>query len=60
VATALQLTHGESSTLTFKPLAVVAPQALEAILLAAKAILQAYPPIYNTLIDPPYAFVPND
>ncbi len=39
---------------------VVAPQLLMVLLLAALLKLHAYPPIYATLIDPPYEFAPKD
>jgi hypothetical protein len=56
VVTALQLKQGVSRTLTLKPIDVVAPQLLLVLLPAVLLKLHAYPPIYNTLIDPPYEF----
>ena len=55
VVTAQQLTHAASMTLTIKPLAVVAPQ-----LLMLAPTLHVYPPIYATLIDPPYELAPRE
>jgi hypothetical protein len=48
----------ELLTLTMTPDMVVASLALR--LLASKEKLHAYAPIYSTLIDPPYEFVPNE
>jgi hypothetical protein len=59
VLEALQFEHAESLTRTDKPLADVAPHTL-LLLDAAMLKLQAYAPTYNTLIDPPYKFVPKD
>ncbi len=57
---ALQLEHPESLTCTETPLAVVAPHMLRLLLEAARLQLQAYEPMYKTLIDPPYEFAPKD
>ena len=57
---ALQFEHPESLTCTETPLAVVAPHMLRLLLEAASLQLQAYAPMYKTLIDPPYEFVPKD
>jgi hypothetical protein len=56
VVTALQLKHAASRMLTLKPLAIVAPQMLLVLLPAVLLKLHAYPPMYTTLIDPPYEF----
>ncbi len=60
VVTALQLKQAAPLTLTLKPLAVVTPQLLPVLLLAPSLKLHANPPIYDTLIDPPYEFAPLD
>ena len=57
---ALQFVHPESLTRTETPLAVVASHKLRLLLEAAKLTLQAYAPMYKTLIDPPYEFAPKD
>jgi hypothetical protein len=57
---ALQFEHPESLTCTETPLANVAPHMLLLLLETALLKLQAYAPTYNTLIDPPYEFTPND
>ena len=57
---ALQFEHPESLTCTETPLAVVAPHILRLLLEAAWLKLQAYAPMYKTLIDPPYEFAPKD
>ena len=57
---ALQFEHPESLTCTETPLAVVAPHILLLLLEAALLRLQAYAPMYKTLIDPPYEFAPKD
>ncbi len=57
---ALQYKHAESLTCNETPLADVAPHMLLLLLEAALLKLQAYAPMYNTLIDPPYEFAPND
>jgi hypothetical protein len=55
---AVQLEQAESLTWTDTPLADVAPHVLLLLLEAASLKLQAYDPIYNTLIEPPYEFAP--
>jgi hypothetical protein len=61
VLKALQFEHAESLTCTDKPLADVASHMLLLLLLEAALLkLQAYAPTYNTLIDPPYEFAPED
>ena len=61
VLKALQLEHPESLTCTETPLADVVPHMLLLLLLEAPLFqLQAYAPTYNTLIDPPYKFAPNN
>ncbi len=57
---ALQFEHAESLTCTETPLADVAPHMALLLLEAALLQLQAYAPTYNTLIDPPYEFAPED
>jgi hypothetical protein len=58
---ALQFEQAASRTLTLKSLAFVAPQLLLlTLLLTPMLALHAYPPIYITLIDPPYEFAPNE
>ena len=57
---ALQFEHPESLTCTETSLAVVASHILLLLLEAASLQLQAYAPMYKTLIDPPYEFVPKD
>ncbi len=57
---ALQFEHPESLTCTETPLAVVASHILLLLLEAAKLKLQAYEPMYKTLIDPPNEFAPKD
>ena len=54
----MQFEHAESLTCTETPLADVVPHMLLLLLEAAKLKLQAYPPTYKTLIDPPYEFAP--
>jgi hypothetical protein len=58
VVNALQFEHSKLLTCTLTPLAFVAPQVL--LLLASWLRLQAYAPMYSTLIDPPYEFAPKD
>jgi hypothetical protein len=62
VLEALQFEHAESLTCTETPLADVASHMLMLLLLLEAALLelQAYAPTYNTLIDPPYEFAPED
>jgi hypothetical protein len=61
VLKALQFEHTESLTCTETPLADVVPHMLLLLLLEAPLFqLQAYAPTYNTLIDPPYKFAPNN
>jgi hypothetical protein len=60
VVKALQFQHAESLTCTDTPLADVASHLLLLLLDAATLKLQVYAPTYNTLIDPPYKFAPND
>ncbi len=60
VLKALQFEQAESLTCTETPLANVAPHVMLLLLEAALLKLQAYAPIYNTLIDPPYEFAPRD
>jgi hypothetical protein len=55
---ALQFQHAESLTCTETPLADVASQVLLLLLEVSWLQLQAYAPMYNTLIDPPYTFAP--
>ena len=57
---ALQLEHPESLTCTETPPAVVAPHILLLLLETALLRLQAYPPMYKTLIDPRYEFAPKE
>ncbi len=57
---ALQFEHAESLTCTETPLAEVISHMLLLLLGAALLQLQAYAPTYNTLINPPYEFVPKD
>ncbi len=57
---ALQLEHPESLTCTETQLAVVASHILRLLLETAALELQACPPTYKTLIDPPYEFAPMD
>ncbi len=57
---ALQFEHSESPTCTETLLAVVASHILRLLLEAAKLLLEAYAPMYKTLIDPPYEFAPKD
>ena len=57
---ALQFEHPESLTRTETPLAVVASHKLRLLLEAARLQLQAYAPMYKTLIDPPYEFAPKE
>jgi hypothetical protein len=56
VLNARQFQHAESLTCTDRPIADVASHLLDAALLK----LQAYAPTYNTLMDPPNEFAPND
>ncbi len=58
VLEAVQLEQAESLTWTDTPLADVAPHVLLLLLEAASFKLQAYEPIYKTLIEPPYEFAP--
>jgi hypothetical protein len=51
-----QLEQGASLTLTLTPLADVASHTLLLGLLAVTLKLQAFAPMYTTLIDPPRAF----
>jgi hypothetical protein len=60
VLKALQSEHTESLTCTETPLADVAAHVLLLLLEAALLKLQAYAPAYNTLIDPPYEFAPEE
>ncbi len=60
VLKALQFEHPESLTCTETPLAFVASHMLRLLLKKALLRLQAYPPMYKTLIDPPYEFAPKD
>ena len=60
VLKALQFEHPESLTCTETPLAVVASHMLLLLLEEAKLKLQAYAPMYKTLIDPPYEFAPKE
>ena len=60
VLKALQLEHSESLTCTETPLAVVASHILLLLLETALLRLQAYEPMYKTLIDPPYEFAPRE
>jgi hypothetical protein len=53
VVRALQLEQGVSLTLTLTPLADVAAHVLLLGLLRAELKLQAFAPMYMTLIDPP-------
>ncbi len=57
---ALQFEHAEPLTCTETPLADVVQHMLLLLLKAEVLKLQAYAPTYNTLIDPPYEFVPED
>ena len=57
---ALQFEHPESLTCTETPLAVVASHILLLLLEASALKLQAYAPMYKTLIDPPYEFDPKE
>ncbi len=57
---ALQFQHTESLTCTDTPLADVASHLLLLLLETVSLKLQAYAPMYNTLIDPPYEFAPKD
>ncbi len=56
----LQFEHSESPTCTETPLAVVDSHMLRLLLEASWLELQAYAPMYKTLIDPPYEFAPKD
>jgi hypothetical protein len=60
VLKALQFEHPELLTCTETSLADVAPHVLVLLLEAELPKLQAYEPTYNTLIDPPYEFAPNE
>ena len=60
VLKALQLEHPESLTCTETPLAVVDSHMLRLLLETALLELQAYPPTYKTLIDPPYEFAARE
>ena len=60
VLKALQFEHAESLTCTETPFADVTPHMLLLLLGALWLRLQAYAPTYNTLIDPPYEFAPED
>jgi hypothetical protein len=60
VLKALQFEHPESLTCTETPLAVVALHMLLLLLETALFRLQAYPPMYRTLIDPPYEFAARE
>ena len=53
VVRALQLEQGVLLMLTLTPLADVVPHVLLQGLMAASLSLQAYAPMYKTLIDPP-------
>ena len=53
VVRALQLAQGVSLILTLTPLADVASHVLLMGLMAASLVLQAYAPMYKTLIEPP-------
>jgi hypothetical protein len=57
---ALQFQHAESLTCTDTPLADVDSHLLLLLLDTAALKLQAYAPMYSTLIDPPYEFAPKD
>jgi hypothetical protein len=57
---ALQFEHPESLTCTETPLAVVAPHIVRLLPKTALLRLQAYAPMYKTLIDPPYEFAPRE
>ena len=56
----MQFENAESLTCTDTPFADVASHLLMLLLKAALLQLQAYAPMYNTLIDPPYEFAPSE